>query len=132
LKVINNDMNPIHHPDTSLDAAQPASYLTWSGCDAIITSPFFAILDVVLPMMAETVRKVACVHVPGHYLSNPSLMRQAWLKRMSLAGRIQVIGNLPPGPLGRRCVWLLVFRTAALARVLVDPTAHAQFPVLLT
>jgi hypothetical protein len=131
LQVVDNDTNPAHSPMTRLDATQPSNYLKWTRYDAIITSPFFAVLDVVLPMMAETVRKVACVHVPGHYLTDPSPPRQAWLKRMCASERIQVISNLPNGPLGRRCVWLLLFRTAAQARLLVDPTAHAQFPVFL-
>eukprot|EP00854_Cymbomonas_tetramitiformis_P025696 gene25696-biopygen26599 len=36
--------------------------------------------------------------------------RAAYFRKLSRAGRLHVIGHLEHGPIGRRCMWVLVFR----------------------
>ena len=57
------------------------------------------------------------VHVPGHYLYDPTAPRQHFF--YSLVDRMAVILGLPKGPLGRRCAWLIVARSSEVLRSLL-------------
>jgi hypothetical protein len=72
-RVSTNDLSSLRPADTHLDALQRQSYsdissLTGAPVDAIVTSPWFTVLDVAVPVMVEAASVVTCVHVPGHYL----------------------------------------------------------------
>lgn len=108
-----NDINPKHGADIKLTALQPALYrhvVGARGVSTFITSPWFAVLDIVLPLLVELVPVVAFVHVPMHYLLDAHNRRTAFLNKLQDAGRLMVVGGLPRGPLGRRCVWLCCFK----------------------
>ena len=62
---------------------------------------------------------VACVHVPGHYVTNAHPARLAWLRRLRDQGRLALLLGLPRGATGRRCLWVLVFRDVATRRIMM-------------
>ena len=73
-RVRDNDLNPFWGTVTSADALQPGSYLL--PYQIIVTSPPFEFLDLAVPLLAAKASVAACVHVPGHWLSNPRTARQ--------------------------------------------------------
>ena len=120
--VVDNGINPQHRTDLHMDALQPALYLHAAkhcAVDAVVSSPWFAVLDLALPLAIAASRMVACVHVPGHYITDAHPIRARYLAELMAAHRLHVLWNLPKGPMGRRCGWLLVFASPALKRALV-------------
>ncbi|KAK3284418.1 hypothetical protein CYMTET_7919 [Cymbomonas tetramitiformis] len=114
LRFMNNDWNPQLGWSEARDALQPGNYRIWKekygGCDAVVTSPWFAALDIAFPLAVMASRVVACVHVPSYYLTDMTESRAACFRRLSQSGRLHVIGHLEHGPIGRRCMWVLVFK----------------------
>ena len=82
------------------------------GPCAVVTSPWFGVLDVALPLLAHFARPVAFVHVPMHYVLDAHSRRAHFLAELQNAGRLLFVGNLPLGPLHRRCMWVGIFHTA--------------------
>jgi site-specific DNA-cytosine methylase len=124
LHVRSNDINPAHKAHTHEDALQPVFYrrrLREGPVDAIVTSPWFAMLDLALPLAVLTASKVVCAHVPGHYVTDATAPRRAWLAALKDQGRLHFIWGLPKGEIGRRCMWLLVFATPELRDTLIKP-----------
>jgi hypothetical protein len=116
--VSTNDLNPTHGTVLSQDALQPKFY-KGKSVDIFITSPYFAVLDLALPLLVRFAKVAVMVHVPGHYLYDPTEPRQRFFH--SLVDRMAVILGLPKGPLGRRCAWLIVASSAeVLQTLLVD------------
>ena len=56
----------------------------------------------------------ACIHVPGHYIASGLGPRYDYLRQLHQLGRVAVLFGLPRGPMGWRCAWIVVFRSAAL------------------
>ncbi|KAK3274948.1 hypothetical protein CYMTET_16901 [Cymbomonas tetramitiformis] len=114
LKVMNNDWNPQLKWHEALNALQPGNYRAWKEkygvCDAVVTSPWFAVLDIALPLAVLASRVVACIHVPSHYMTDMTESRAQYFRKLCHAGRLHVIGHLEHGPIGRRCMWVMVFR----------------------
>ncbi|KAK3249588.1 hypothetical protein CYMTET_40991 [Cymbomonas tetramitiformis] len=114
LRFMNNDWNPQLGWSEARDALQPGNYRIWKEkygvCDAVVTSPWFAALDIAFPLAVMASRVVACVHVPSYYLTDMTESRAAYFRRLSQSGRLHVIGHLEHGPIGRRCMWVLVFK----------------------
>jgi len=113
LKVHTNDLNPNLPSHTHEDALRLNFYTTWNGDmppDAIVTSPWFGLLDIAIPLLIHAAKILVCVHVPGHYLSDAHPARASYLKRLAASHRLHVLWNLPRGPTGRRCAWLLIFK----------------------
>ena len=125
VKCCTNDINPQHAADTHADALQPGFYQRMSVA-AVVTSPLFAVLDVALPLAVHSVTTVACIHVPGHFVTNGHLARMQYLQRLKQQGRLHIVYGLPRGPLGQRCAWLLVFRTPEVKRQLLAPSCQAD------
>ena len=124
-QVLSNDLSRVRSADSHEDALQPGFYQALSqrqgGLDAVVTSPWFSVLDVALPLAVAASRVVACVHVPGHYLASGLEPRYAYLRSLQQQGRLVVLFGLPRGPLGWRCAWLVVFRSSALRAKLMRP-----------
>ncbi len=121
--VVDNDLNPERPTSMHGDALQPDFYRaveTRAPVDAVVTSPWFAILDLALPLAVSAARVVACVHVPGHYVSDAHPARAKYLAALMRAGRLHILWNLPKGPMGRRCAWLLVFASPLIKKCLVS------------
>jgi hypothetical protein len=110
-KVTQNDLNPFWEQPTMADALQPGNYML--SPQVIVTSPPFEVLDLAVPILAAKATVVACVHVPGHWLSNPRAARQRWLQQLAVQQRLHIIMGLERGPSHRRCAWILVFSSAA-------------------
>jgi hypothetical protein len=125
LHVHTNDANRYSPAAECMDALLPATYEHWQHdfrLDAIVTSPHFAFLDLALPLAAEMVQTVACIHCPSHFYFDATHQRLAYFQLLAAHGRLHVITHLPHGPTGRRCVWICVFRTATdKARLLLTP-----------
>jgi len=105
------------------DALQPGFYRRHPAT-AIITSPWFAILDFAVALAVLHVPVVA-MHVPGHWLTSAPLPRQHYLRSLQAQGRLHLIMGLPRSPMGHRCMWLLVFATQQLKEQMVRPS-HMQ------
>ena len=116
--VLQNDLNPYWQHPSAVDALQPYNY-DWVSSQVIVTSPPFEVLDVAAPLIALKAGAVACIHVPGHWLSSPSGARQTWLQQLAAEGRLHVIMGLPRGLAGRKCAWVLVFGTACIKHQLL-------------
>ena len=119
LRAVSNDLNPAYAADLHADALQPALYhhvrRAYGRIDAAVFSPWFAYLDLAVPLAVAFAAYVVCVHVPGGYLTDARPARQAWLRQLQRAGRLHIITGLPAGPMGRRCVWLCIFADSAVA-----------------
>ena len=74
-----------------------------------------------LPLLVAAAKFVVCVHVPGHYVSSGLEPRYAFLRELQRQGRLAVLFGMPRGPMGWRCAWLVVFRSAALKARLLRP-----------
>ena len=112
VQVSTNDINPRYPAETHCDALYPSYYRQVAkrmGLDAIVTSPWFAVLDLALPLAVMAARSVACVHVPGHYVTDAHPRRRSYLQSLMSEGRLHVLFLGNKGPLGRRCLWLLMF-----------------------
>ncbi len=72
-------------------------------------------MDMAVPLALAHAARVVCVHVPGHYLTRPHPARMAWLRELQLRRRVRVVVGLPPGPTGRRCLWLCMFASPLVA-----------------
>ena len=122
--VTSNDINTQHVADTHEDALQPAFYrrrLREGSVDAIVTSPWFAMLDLALPLAVMAASTMVCAHVPGHYITDATEPRNTWLRKLKASGRLHFVWGLPKGPMGRRCAWMIVFASAQLRNKLIRP-----------
>jgi hypothetical protein len=124
-RVRQNDMNPFWGAATAADALQPGSYLL--PYQILVTSPPFEVLDLAVPLLAAKAGVAACVHVPGHWLSNPRAARQQWLQQMAAAGRLHIIMGLERGPSHRRCAWVVIFSSVHRRAQLCTPGTPLTF-----
>lgn len=123
-QVITNDLHPSLETDFHLDAQQPSSYRqirSLYGLDAVATSPPFALLDLVLPLAVHFAGQLVCCHVPSRYVSGAPPARASWLEQLREDGRLLLTAGPPRGPAGRRCTWLIIFRSRALRSALLHP-----------
>jgi hypothetical protein len=118
-QVLQNDINPRYGHALAADALQPFHYQV--PTQVLISSPPFDLLDIAAPLLAEFAHVVACIHVPGHWISNPRVARQHWLSQLAAQDRLHVIMGLPRGPSHRKCAWVLVFSSAYMKNHLLRP-----------
>lgn len=124
LRVISNEVDAAIPADYHLDALQPLSYRTVQqqhGMHVILMAPCSMLLDVLLPLAVKFARHVVCCRVPGSYITAAHAARRSWLRQMQLAGRLHILMGLPIGPNAVHHVWLLVFVSAEMKRLLVLP-----------
>jgi hypothetical protein len=101
-----------------------ASSVAQHAFEVVVSSPLFALLDLAIPVLYELATAAVFVHVPGHYLVNMPTARRAWFKRH--AANCCVFGNLPVGPMGRRCAWVCLFKSPAARRNLLRLDASSK------
>ena len=101
-----------------LDAVEPANCLQWQalGLDCVVSSPFFALLDIALPLAVRFARQAVCMHVPAMYYTDAPAQRLSFFRALEAQSRMHTIMHLPRGPLGRRCMWIVIFASPGLAR----------------
>ena len=80
----------------------------------MVSSPHFALCDLALALVVRHSRKLVCFHVNAAYWYNAAESRLAYFQALRDAGRLQLLEHLPLGPLGRRCIWILVFANKEL------------------
>ena len=81
-----------------------------------ITSPWFRFLDLALPLLVAHATEVVAVHVPGDYLTNAHAARRTFLGTLARDHVIRIVAGLPVSVTGRRCVWMVIFKSAEHAR----------------
>ena len=111
------------------DALQPGNWVQWMrlGVRAVVTSPFFAMLDLAVPLMVAAC-EVVMVHVPGSWTVNAPEPRATWLAELTAQGRVQFVANLPKGNAGReKCCWMCIFRTRELKQEVMRSTDLVVF-----
>jgi hypothetical protein len=117
--VVQNDIDPRWQHATRADALQPFFY-DYAAVQVIITSPPFEFLDLAAPLMAEKAQVALCLHVPGHWLTNPRVPRQHWLSGLQDQGRLKVLLGLPRGPMHQRCAWVVIGRDSQMLNQIVS------------
>ena len=117
-EVSQNDICSFWGHTHQVDALQPYAY-AYQASQVLVSSPPFELLDLAVPLLVAAAGVVACVHVPGHWLTNARVPRQRWLQELARQGRMHVVFGLPRGPAGRRCAWVLIFRSAGLKQQLL-------------
>jgi hypothetical protein len=106
------------------DALQPAFYQAHPS-QVIVTSPPFAVLDIAAPLLALAAAAVACIHVPGHYITSATEARQRWLQQLFNQGRLHLLMGLERGPMGRKCAFLVIYATADIKKQMLRVTDQA-------
>lgn len=118
IQIISNDLCKHHGEHDFYENALDIEFYEQFGesFDAIITSPWFAILDLAIPILMKYARYFIAVHVPAYYITNAHEHRIKFIKRLMRQGRVHIVGNLPHAVIGWRCVWLLIFKDRSTAR----------------
>jgi len=132
--VITNDLNPKHRALMHQDALQPGFYqrvLKITPIDMVICSPWFAHLDIALPLAVLTATKMVAVHIPAHYWTNATLARYAYLKPFFTTERAHFVWGLPRGPMGMRCAWLCIFASSTLKQQLLRTGSYLPHTMTL-
>ena len=106
--VVQNDITSYWQHPSAVDALQPYTY-DWVVPQVIVSSPPFDALDMAAPLMAAKAGAIACIHVPGHWLTSRRVGRQRWLQQGAMEGRLHIIMGLPREATGQECAWFLVF-----------------------
>ncbi|KAK3241602.1 hypothetical protein CYMTET_48648 [Cymbomonas tetramitiformis] len=87
LSVMNNDWNSQLGWPEALNALQPGNYGAWRKkygvCDAVITSPWFTVLDLAFLLAILANRVVACIHVPSYFLTDMTEIRARYFRELS-------------------------------------------------
>ena len=125
-----NDVFTGHEAERHEDALQPGFYRrvqdVWSY-DAIVASPWFAMLDLALPL-AVSFAPVVAFHVPGHYVTDVHDVRRGYLQSLAKAGRLALIMGLPRGRMGKRCMWVVVFASRCLRKQMLRTSEAVDGP----
>ena len=111
---VDNDLDPATKCEYHMDALQPMNLIQCGHLlerPAVVTSPFFACLDVAVPLLI-TYFPVCFIHVPCTWVFSATPQRQAYIAQLVEEGRVQIITNLARGSAGAwRCCWFCVFDT---------------------
>ena len=132
--VITNDLNSAAATDYHLDALQPATYQQLQqkhGLDAIVISPWFALLDLALPLAVAHASWVVCCHVPGHYIFSPTEPRRRWLQTLLQQQRLHLLMGLPRSNMGMRCLWVVIANTSSMLEQLIKPEYRQSVTITL-
>ncbi|GIL49963.1 hypothetical protein Vafri_6086 [Volvox africanus] len=119
LPVLCNDASRHQGADRYEDALQPAFYRrvqdVWPY-DAIITSPWPAVLDLALPL-ATFFAPIVAMHVPSHAVTNAHGPRREYLQKLAEEGQLALMMGMPGA--GQRGLWIVVFASRALKGIML-------------
>jgi hypothetical protein len=90
----------------------------------VVTSPLFAIIDLALPALLDAARIGVCIHVPGHYVTDPPFYRSERFQRLCLEQRLMLLFTSAVGPTGRSCAWIVVVKESTSLQRLIRPTVR--------
>ena len=129
--VVTSDLNEGHACDFHENALQPKVYMDMSPNKTlpayIVTSPWFKMLVLAVPIAAASCTVAAFIHVPGHYLTNAPPARLKFFRDLNKQRRMAIILGLPRGPVGSRCIWLCLF-TSKLH--MLSHTKHIEWEIV--
>ena len=77
--------------------------------NAVVTSPWFRVLDLASSLSVHFAEQVICLHAPGHFISDAPPPRRAWIASLREQGRLVVVTGLPNAAMGWKCIWFIVF-----------------------
>jgi hypothetical protein len=113
---------PLHALANALEPSDTSRVVSAFGhFVGIVSSPWFAYLDLAVVSALPLSSAFVAFHVPGHYITSAAGPRAAFLQRMSDQGRLFVSYNLPRGSLGHRCAWLVIFTSQAARDRILRP-----------
>jgi hypothetical protein len=113
---------PLHALANALEPSDTSTVLsTFGPFTGIVSSPWFAYLDLGLCAAMSLNASFVAFHVPGHYFSSATPPRAKFLQRLSNEGRLFVSANLPRGALGKRCAWIVIFASQAVRDRILRP-----------
>jgi len=118
LKCWTNDIDQDAQVDFHRDALQPEFYMdlkACSGCDTIMTSPWFAVSDLAVTLSVEAA-PIVLMLLSSSFVFNPTESRLKWLNQLQWWDRVAVVAGLPHGPKGHSNVWLCVFESSHLRK----------------
>lgn len=113
VKIVSNDICPEHgNPEYTENSLNDNLYKQYGPFDAIVTSPWFVMLDVMIPFMLKHCKYFLACHVPSYYILNPPGPRLSYIKKLSREKRIFVISSMTrDNPTRQSCVWLIIFKS---------------------
>jgi hypothetical protein len=94
--------------------------------DIILTSPWFALLDLAAPLAYQQADFAAIIHIPFYYLTQGHELRSAWLADLTEQKLAYTIRCDDRGNTGFRCLWLVLFKTKEAREVMCPSLPELQ------
>ena len=112
--MVSNDANPEHGAQFAEDAGQVWFWRKLvqrvGSKPGVVTSPWFELLDLVIPLMVRERPEVVCIHVPYGYVTAAPEARHKYLRGLAEDGRLFLLAGLERYATLRSCAWLCVFK----------------------
>lgn len=128
-QVLMSDAEPSRACDFVGDALSPKTFARAASMMkrpfAIVTSPWFSMLDMFIPVAVASTAELACVQVPTAYFTDGPIPRMEYISRLAAAGRVVMVAskNARNPHTGRRAMWLVIARNSAVLNEHVNPRA---------
>lgn len=112
VKIITNDICPEHgNPELCENALDNKLYNEIGQVDAIITSPWFVMLDIAIPLMLKHCKSFLAIHCPSYYMTNAPNPRLKFIKKLAKENRVISISSMTRNnPTRMSCIWLVIFK----------------------
>jgi hypothetical protein len=125
LQVFSSDAHPaapnLDMHGSALDIRTYAEMSTlMGGIDCVVSSPDFRFMDLALPMAVAAAKHAVFIHAPGEYVPNAPLARQGFINKWKAAGLWHEVMDLPKGPRGWGCYWIVIFKSLASAEAMLN------------
>lgn len=116
IHVTTNDISQRFNTDYHFDAISPGSWpKALSNVDVMVTSPPYELLDIIVPDLYGRCKQLTALHVSGDFISNAPKYRQSFIGKLQHEDKVALVYGLENCN-GRRCAWLLLFKTAKLKK----------------
>lgn len=129
-RIMQNDVDLRMDTDAHSDALQPGAWRRWKQefqFDFVITSPYFALLDFIVPLMHQFT-ELLIVHVPINWAFSSMNRRTDFLKELHDVGKLRFLVGVPKGSSGMwQTCWLAIAQDAShLAQVFRHDAGHGD------
>ncbi len=117
-----------HRADVRMDCLMPANMEELRRrmpMDVVISSPWFVLLDLALPLAVLSARSLVCMRVPGHFKLRAPPPRRSWMDRLHAERRLIWVKNPPLSAVKQPCMWMLVFKDELTRRRMMKVHAHS-------
>jgi hypothetical protein len=134
VRISQNDVDYRVDADMHQDAMQPQVWKGWfsqGDIDFVVTSPPFALLDYLVPLMA-LFTPVLFVHVPVNWAFSGINRRSSWLRGLRHNGRLRFFVGIPRGMSGMwQTCWLVITESSStMAQILEDDPCLSESMLL--